>query len=338
MLPTKADNLAFSVLRDIYEVPEAELSGVDPTAFGERIRTIHKGLSAENEFAAIASWLGRCSLLTHPDEVLHTDGTYGVPDFLIVVHRGAEKIAFLVEVKTKEEDRLVWSKKYRTKMRKFADLLGMPLLVAWRRHGLWLLNDAALFEKREKAYHLTFDAALKSNLMGMLFGNVWIKLKEGFRMELKMEILDSIDEQSGVVPEGAYRCIIREAAFYTTKGEVPKDLSSGLFPLLLAKAAEPRIERESRFLRHIFPTDPEGMFNSSDLLFANLSWGRPDDQEIDWKAEISKGLPVPTIALRESLRHALEAGAIQYVFDQQPEIVPPFLTGWTWEEAGKNSN
>lgn len=95
MLPTKADDLAFSVLRDIYEVPEAELAGVDPAAFGERIRTIHKGFSAENEFGAIASWLGRCSLLTHPDEVLHTDGIFGVPDFLIVVNRGTERIAFL---------------------------------------------------------------------------------------------------------------------------------------------------------------------------------------------------------------------------------------------------
>ncbi len=329
MLPKKADDLAFSVLRDIYDLPDDDLSGIDPATFRERIRNIHRGYSAENEFAAIASWLGHCSLLTHPDEVLHSDGSYGVPDYLVVVNRQDKSLSFLVEVKTKEKDRLVWGEKYHAKMLKFAELLGMPLLVAWRRFGLWTLNDVALFEKRETAYHLTVDAAMKNNLMGVLFGNVWIRLRGGFRMELGIEILDPIvDDTSEVLPERTYECIIREAGFYTDRGKVPKELSSGLFLLLLAKAAEPHIERQGRFLRQVFPTDSEGMFNSSDLLFASLSWRRAETEEIDWLAEIRKGLPIPQIDLRESLRHALEAGAVQYVFDQQPHYVPPFLEGW----------
>jgi hypothetical protein len=336
MLPKKADDLAFSVLRDIYDLPSEDLANVDPAKFSERIRDIHRGYSAESEFAAIASWLGHCSLLTHPDEVLHTDGSYGVPDYLVVVSRESRSVSFLVEVKTTEKDRLVWGAKYHAKMEKFSQLLVKPLLVAWRRHGLWTLNDVSLFEKRETAFHLSFESAMENNLMGMLFGNVWIRLREGFRMELGIEILDPVvDETSDVLPERTYECVVREAGFYTDKGKVEKDLSSGLFLLLLAKGAEPRIERQGRHLRQIFPTDPEGMFNSSDLLFASLSWKRSEGEEVDWLAEIRKGLPIPQVDLRESLRQALEAGAVQYIFDQKPHYVPPFLEKWLGEDADR---
>jgi hypothetical protein len=55
-------------------------------------------------------------------------------------------------------------------------------------------------------------------------------------------------------------------------------------------------------------------------------------------AEIRKGLPVPQVELRESLRHALEAGAVQYVFDQQPQVVPTFLDGWIQKAAESSAS
>jgi hypothetical protein len=104
-------------------------------------------------------------------------------------------------------------------------------------------------------------------------------------------------------------------------------LTSELFPLFLTKAGEPSTERQGKFLRHVFPVNPEGMFNLSDLLFTNLSWHHAGDDEIDWIAEIRKGLPQNNRDLHTVLNEALEIGAVQYVFQQQPERIPAFLHG-----------
>ena len=78
----EASDVAFSVLRDLYKLEDLEGVQLDPQSLRKRIQQIHKGLSAEMEFAAIASWLGHSTLLTQPDQVLHNDGSYGVPDFM----------------------------------------------------------------------------------------------------------------------------------------------------------------------------------------------------------------------------------------------------------------
>jgi hypothetical protein len=137
----------FSVLHDLYDISDGDLSAHDPQTLLARIRGIHKGLSAEHEFAAIASWLGDPRLIIHADEVLATDKHFGVPDFLTVVQGSERDIAFLVEVKEEKDDRIKWSEKYFTAPKRFAALLNLPLLLAWKRFGMWALSDTELFEK-----------------------------------------------------------------------------------------------------------------------------------------------------------------------------------------------
>lgn len=320
-------DLAFSILRDFYHLSDADIVALEPAAFVERLKGIHRGFNAEHEFAAIASWLGRCKLVAHPDEVYVTDGDFRVPDFIVVSQVEGHEIPFLVEVKTTDADELIWSKKYLSSLRRFASLLGMPLLVAWKRYGLWTLCDSAEFAIAQTAFHLTFDSALKNNLMTALFGNVFVIVKEGFRFELTYELLDAVDVTQDLLPEGQYHARVVDAALYTYKGRVPSELTSDLFPIFLTKESEPRTERDGRFLHHIFPVDPEGMFNLSDLLFTNLTWYRDDRIQVDWITEIRKGLPNKATDLHEILRRALDVGAVQYVFQQQPATIPEFLKG-----------
>jgi hypothetical protein len=85
MLPDHVmKDLAFSVLRDFYHLSDADTAKLEPDAFVARLKGIHRGFNAEHEFAAIASWLGRCKLVAHPDELYATNGEFRVPDFLIV--------------------------------------------------------------------------------------------------------------------------------------------------------------------------------------------------------------------------------------------------------------
>ena len=326
MLPSNRTDLAFTILRDLYGVRTEDLTAIDPGELISKIQRVHQGLSAEHEFAAIASWLGRCTLLTQPDQVLVSDGRYRAPDFLIAVRSQEREIPFLVEVKTTTDSRLKWTESYFSSLRRFACLLKLPLLVAWKSHGLWVLTDTELFEKRKTAYHLTFDRAIKNSLMTQLFGNVWLKIAEDFRLEIQMRILDPIDPTAESLPEGGYRCQIEAAGLWTERGKVPKELTSSLFPIFLVKAVDPpRTERKADLVTEVFPTDPEGMFNLSDVLLAQLNWRRDSEENIDWIAELRKGLPRQLADLEAVLQRGLEVGALRYILRQQPQIVPDFL-------------
>jgi len=312
----------------MYALSDEELAALDPKALVERMRGIHKGMSAEHEFAAIASWLGNPRLIIHSDEVLATDKHFRVPDFLVVARRGGRDIPFLVEVKEEKEDKIRWTEKYLASMREFAMLLKLPLLVAWKRWGLWALFDSELFGKKTAAYHVSFDTAMKNNLMTALFGNVFIVVNEGFRLEIEYKLLDQSASDEAFLPAGQYESVITEAGLFTKRGKVPNDLSKLLFPIFITKAAgAPTFERSGEFIRETYATDPEGMFNASDILFTNLSWHRDPENSVDWLIALRKGLVAPAQDLRTVLQRGIEVGAIQYVLEQQPATIPSFLDG-----------
>jgi Holliday junction resolvase len=318
-------DLAFALLRDMYGLNGQELSDLDPAELMKRVQSIHQGMSAEHEFAAIASWLGRCSVVTQPDSVLSSQGKYRVPDFLVVVDHNGRDLPFLVEVKSKTSKTLKWSGKYLSSLRTFADLLRMPLLIAWKWKGLWVLVDSNLFVKKDTAYHLTFDSAIKNSLMHTLFGNVWIKLAADFRLELKMKIEDEIDVTADLLPEGPYKVRMVDAGFWTRKGKLDKEDGSDLMWFLLAGSPNERFERVGDMITHSYWADAELMFNLSDVLLPRLSFRYSDAESIDWLAELRRGLPPFSTDFKAILDRALEVGAVQYVFRQEPEALPGFL-------------
>ena len=316
---------AFSLLRDVYGLRDEDIDGLDSAALTERIRRIHKGFSAEYEFAAIASWLGMCSLVSQIDDVLHTSRIYRAPDFLIVARRDGREVPFLVEVKSTDDDALEWTANYMESLRAFAALMHLPLLVAWKRGRLWTLSDSQLFSVKLTAYHLPFDLAIQNSLMSMLFGNVWIKFSEEFRLELTLRIQDQVDYTAEVLPEGTYDVIIEDASTWGSKGRLTAAQSKELWWFLATAASETSFDRVHDVATQRFAADAESTFNLSDVLLAQLFWDKGEEQNIDWLVEIRKGLPSSGIDLHEILRHALDVGAVRYVFEQVPQLIPDFL-------------
>jgi Holliday junction resolvase len=149
------------LLRDVSGLPDSDIRKLDAAALTEKIQRVHKGFSVEYEFAAIASWLGRCSLVSQLDNVLHMSAKYRAPDFMVVANHKGLEVPFLVEVKSKDADKLVWSAKYLESLQAFAALVKLPLLVAWKRGRLWVLADSTLMLKRVTAFHLSFEEAMK---------------------------------------------------------------------------------------------------------------------------------------------------------------------------------
>jgi Holliday junction resolvase len=324
MADTNTDHI-FSYLRDVYGLRAQDVDALDAAAFIEKVKRTHLGLSAEHEFAAIASWLGKCSLITSLDSVLHSSHQYRVPDFLVAVKRNGKDVPFLVEVKTDSESKLNWRPDYLDSLRAFAKLMNLPLLIAWKHHGLWVLTDSACFTKKVKNYHLTFDDAMKNSLMSELFGNHWITFAEGFRLELKMRIEDEIDTTVEVLPEGNYHTVIEAAGVWTDKGRLDKEDENNLWWFLIAAMEGEKFERTENVITQQFFAKSEGMFNLSDVLVSRLVWGKEGRDAIDWLTEIRKGLPAPTVDLHKLLARALNLGAVHYVLRQVPHDYPDFL-------------
>ena len=163
--------LAFTALHDIYHLGE-DLTTIDLDLLAERIGRIHAGMNPQNEFQALVSWLGQCTTINAIQDAGSGENEPAVrtPDYLLVSNVNGQDVPVLVEVKTTNDDELMWSDKYFASLRRFADFLHLPLLVAWKRYELWTLVDTAHFELRATAHHLTFDRALKENLMFRLCG------------------------------------------------------------------------------------------------------------------------------------------------------------------------
>jgi hypothetical protein len=214
--PKLLEELAFRFLRDIYRLPTP--AGADLGALVKRVQQIHAGLNAEMEFFVLVSWLGRCAAIHHIDhQKMPVDGTpesLRPPDFLAVSLYKGRLVPVLIEVKTKDEDKLVWTSDYLSSLRGFADLLQLPLLVAWRRQGMWLLTDTSHFQKCVSAYHLSFDTALEENLMSLMFGDVLVVLKESFQFRMDAEIIGESLQGEGLVPEGTHTFKITGGGFF----------------------------------------------------------------------------------------------------------------------------
>jgi hypothetical protein len=327
MLKDDLTKLAFPLLRDIYGLTGEDIGALDPPSFIDKVQRVHRGMSTEHEFAAIASWLGKCLLLTQLDDVLHSDGVFRAPDFLVVANFEGRRIPFLVEVKSTPDDTLKWSAGYLASLRGFADLVHLPLLVAWKRHGLWVLADSSLFTKKVTAYHLAFNDAMKSSLMSLLFGNVWITFAPEFRLELKMRIHADADLTQELLPEGTYQMQIEDAGLWTEKGKLDSVEGKDLMWLLIAGASEDRFDRKGDLVTQQYRVDPEAMINLSDVLLARLLWNKTEPESIDWLAEIRKGLPKFTADLTELLDRALAVGALHLGIRQMPQVMPQFLKG-----------
>jgi len=66
-----------------------------------------------------------------------------VPDLFAVFARDTFRCNAVIEVKTTESEVLSFKNDYIAKLQAYADLVGEPLLIAWRprRIGFWILFD-----------------------------------------------------------------------------------------------------------------------------------------------------------------------------------------------------
>ena len=132
--------------RLLFEAMQQLGSAAKPDDVAARVKRLEVGLPAEDELSAVFSWLGRCRLVHKLDQLQtpsSSKNVWRVPDLLAVFEYDGRTIPVLIEVKTSKKPQLSWRPEFRDALRRYAELLGLPLLIAWRYQSIWTLFEAS---------------------------------------------------------------------------------------------------------------------------------------------------------------------------------------------------
>ncbi len=306
--------------RIIYEVAE-NMGWSDPESIKAWVQRLERGLPAEDEFSVLVSWLGHCKLVHKldqlqfpPDSTIH----FRVPDLFAIFEHNGQDYPVLIEVKKKEDSKLSWKPDYLTSLKRYSDLLDVPLLVAWKCRGFWSLFEVRHFKRDFQNYNISFEAAMKQNLMGLLVGDFSYSLQPGLSLHFRMKKLEK-------TPDG-WNAQIEQAYFSNANGE-RFESAPGLLPLFLSSVQEDTLTEEEGCLVQSFviPTDRISEFAHRSLV--KLVWfAATGEGATSWRVFL-QGKTLPTLAKNflDAFPKASEAGFVQNIFRQVPHDQPIFL-------------
>lgn len=296
----------------------------------ERIKRMQEGLQPEDEFAATVGWLGNSAAIHRIDQTpmpfpALTDKMQA-PDFIAFPLACGRPFPVLIEVKSHPGDHLDWSEKYLSSLKRFADYLRVPLLVAWKCGALWFLVDHRHFEKNVTAYRLTFLKAIGEDLLCVLFRNLRIEMNPALEFILDMRIVDEVGgDTDTLLPEGPHQMEIAHAGFFN-KGNEIVDYEHKLSWLVFSTPDEVDFRRTGKqTCQQIFRPLPEHSFTLSNVLTTKLSIAS-GEEAIDWHRALIEGKFTPSgREFRDLLQGAIDRGFVRYVLDIIPQTWPDFL-------------
>ncbi len=320
--------------RLIYEAIQQLGWDADPVHLADRIRGLQSGLPAEDEFACLLAWFGRCRLVHGLDQDQHPEESRNavqVPDLLAVLQpRGNEAAcAVLIEVKTSTRPRLSWTPAYMARIKQYATVVGLPLLVAWKFQSLWTLVGIEAFTQSEKNWRLSLQDALRHNLMGILAGDFAYAMrpKVGLHIEITKERLLLTEQRSDSAREEHWQCRIRDAYFLNEAGQRSSRLRSGLWPLFISACPEARDEVTESSIHQQFciPNEPDIHFAHAALPIL-IAFSAKEESPVLWRKQLHEGnYPVKFDVFREAATQGVQDGFVRVVLDQVPVDTPEFI-------------
>ena len=302
----------------------------DQRAFIKQLRHQEFGYSAEAECAAILAWLGNC-VVVHPlDQNFYARNDPGevlVPDLLAVFSLDGEQLPVLIEVKSTDRLYVRCSDAYRAKLLRYGQLVGMPVLLAWRprKFGRWLLVDLASDEIAVDGL-IRLPQAMMHNLMGLIAGDFMVDPEPGIGLNLRCQVLHK--KKLGRRTSSVKARI--EEAYIGTRTKKMEGLSASSMALIFASASEEYTEQSEGNLLHGWLTPepgPEqgGTVFMQDLLRMLLGWSKEKSERIAWRGVLDQ---MEHVKAKKKMEKELTddiGKAVRYVFHQQPKQVPSFI-------------
>jgi Holliday junction resolvase len=322
------------VFRDAKLLYEAVvISGLvaDPHSVAEKMKQLAAGLPTEDEFACLAAWSSRCRLIHKLDQEQvppESRDEYQVPDFLAIFQGTGAELTILVEVKKSSpnvdkklfQTRLSFSESYYRRLTRYAEMLGLPLLVAWKADPVgWMLFDIRRPSLVKTARHITLDEALKDNLLGVIMGDFNVTLSEGCAWVMEL------DRQSQKV---GGKCVAKLTDLYyaNPEGERVQPIAEPFFHMFAYIGSSVDMREKGRHIVQRCVTVNEEGFWAHWLLYPAAHGLRAE--EADWRGALRRGGFRYTLA--DALRTAEDAarkGMIKQIIQQVPQNVPDFLGG-----------
>jgi Holliday junction resolvase len=316
----------------IYEALEQLGWRVNAQALAEQIKRLDLGLPAEDEFCMILSWLGKCRLVHKLDQQQappESKDYYQIPDILGVFDHNGQSVAVLVEVKATQRDFLSWKQDYLETLQRYGQQLRLPVLVAWKLKpvGIWALFELRHFKQSKQNYKVTFETALKENLLGLLAGDFAIVFRGGVGLHLKSRKIEAKpnEEKEG---EEVWLLQIEDAYFTNGEGSRVEKLGSGLWSLFLSAPIEEKQTHagETHILQSFVVPPETRMQFAHRALAVLLEFQKPKDQPLRWREVLmSYHVPIESSVLRKAAEDGISQRIVRYVATQSPHTKPDFF-------------
>jgi len=297
---------------------------VSPDTLSKEAERILGATAPEDEFMAIATWCGRCSLIhklapdKYPSEV---DKIYKVPDLFAVFEYEGRSVPTLVEVKStytpKRPGPLKVAKlspSYKQRLQNYGKLLGLPVLVAQqiRPGGIWFVVDLDTIGIDSKS---TVDP--RYDLSSLLLGAFHLVFRAGTKFVFRIEKQDIISDKKVVG-------IIRAAHFETADG---KEITETESPMMLLFGLGDPIERQEddgKIITMTWEIPAEIAFINYQALRAAISLDKQLDKEsFPWAAMLKSGkFPIRHSSIEAARK---DSNFFKYEISTRPKKVPAFL-------------
>ncbi|MBI1209210.1 MAG: restriction endonuclease [Azospirillum sp.] len=310
----------------------AELGwSVDSSVVTDKVRRLDVGLPCEDEFSVVCGWLGKCRLLHKLDQQqipISSREEFQVPDLLALFSSQSTSAPVLIEVKSKNEQTLSFKPDYHNKLMNYANILNLPLLIAWKCHSIWTLFEVKHLTKAVTNFNISHQTAMKENLLGVLVGDVAYTIGQGagiyFRF-CKEELLRQDDNEDG--KSETWRMVVDEAAFTDYNGVRRTDLDSEVASLFIAWNLREQEEHTDTHVNVSFVAGPNEVQFAHKALVHLLNWELPHNEQLNWRrvlqnAQITKNITNFSAALDTAMRQ----NVVYHIFHQLPTSMPEFVS------------
>lgn len=316
----------------IHEALEQLGWGADAGQVVARIRRLNVGLPREDEFSVVCSWLGQCELINKLDQKQTPEKSrekFQVPDLLAVFSVDGKRIPVLIEVKSKKDRVLSLRPDYVERLNNYGQVVKLPILIAWKQQGLWMLFELKHLQKARKNLNIDFQEAMKQNLLGVLAGDFSYTLYEGAGLYFvirKETLIETEKTEDGYTEQWQMR--IEDVYFTDGDGRIVRELPSPVQQLFVTwDLAETEEHTDTHIImKHVVP--------GGSMLFAHmalvrlLNWQKRPDEKIHWRtmlhgSDIVKGVD----NFRAAVLEAMDNKIVRLVLNQQPQTEPSFEPG-----------
>lgn len=300
----------------------------DPGQIAQQVRRLDRGLPAEDEFIAICGWLGKTRLIHKLDQhqaPSQSRADYQVPD-LLAIYESTGPV--LIEVKSKKTPTLSFRPDYLARLEAYAEALQIPLLIAWKYHGIWMLFEARHLARAKKNFNIRFDAALKENLLGILAGDVAYKIAPGAGVHLRLKkekLLASEETEEGLNEQ--WQMLVDKVGFTSAGGTSADALGNDVTTLFTTwDLSEHQVHSESHIEMQFVAEEDDGMIFGHMALVHLLNWPLREGEQINWRHAIRRDSVVSNMTnFSQALQRGLEQKVIRIIINQQPHSWPEFV-------------